>query len=129
MASAKKVVLVATCVLTGFKSSLRLNVLFLDSVRREGKGKKRSSRAEWKARVVSASVLLIIAKKGMEERSCHALGCGSKDISPGDLCWCRQLPPSLRCSFPQPYSPISYACKPEIFYGGWKLAAEMEEVG
>lgn len=21
----------------------------------------------------------------------------------------------LRCSFPQPYSPISYACKPEIF--------------
>lgn len=35
----------------------------------------------------------------------------------------------LRYSFPQPHSPISYACKPEIFYEGWKLAAEILKSG
>lgn len=97
----KKKMLVYTCVLTGFKFSLHLNILFLDTGRREGKGKKRSGQAEREARRVSASMLLIVAEKGMEERSCHPLGCGSKDISPGDLCWCRQLPPFPGCSFPQ----------------------------
>lgn len=43
VASAKKVVLVATCVLTGYKFSLHLNVVFLGSARREGK-EKRSGR-------------------------------------------------------------------------------------
>lgn len=35
----------------------------------------------------------------------------------------------LGYSFPQPHSPISYACKPEIFYEGWKLAAEILKSG
>lgn len=92
------------------------------------KGKKRSSWEKREAKFVSDSMLLIVAKKGMEERSCHPLGYGSKDTS-GDLCCCRQLPLFHRCSFPQPYTPIIYAYKPETFYGSWKLAAETETVG